>query len=90
MGKGSLPQGGSSEGSSPQQPAVKGSPLQAQPSAYKKPKHGDLAYVPPSATQKKDTQQKVQYSSPNEQAVNKSAEGLFSVVLVMRFVLYVY
>ena len=68
-GKGDSPQGGAAvrnitlgataKGNPLPGLAAKGNPLPKQPSAYMKPKHDDLAYVPASATQKKETQHKV-------------------------------
>lgn len=68
-GKGDSPQGDlavrnttsgvTAKGNPPPGLATKGDPLQKQPSAYMKPKHDDLAYVPASGAQKKETQHKV-------------------------------
>ena len=57
--EGVTPLGTTSKGDSPPGMAAKGNPLHTQANAYMKPKQGDLAYVPASATQKRETQQKV-------------------------------
>ena len=57
--KGNPPPGLPAKGNPPPGLAAKGNPLHKQPNAYMKPKQDDLAYVPASASQKRDTQQKV-------------------------------